>query len=83
VKRYYRVILQTLDSDIQKRTSRRVVDKRWKKDPKFKAYLDSLEIQLMAPCEVLPYLNMDEHCEYDWTLDGGNGVLPHYSPDVI
>ncbi|XP_021923175.1 beta-hexosaminidase subunit beta-like, partial [Zootermopsis nevadensis] len=63
VKRYYRVILQTLDSDVRKRKSRRVADKRWKKDPKFKAYLDSLEIQLMAPCEVLPYLNMDEHYE--------------------
>lgn len=70
VKRYYRVIVQTLGSDVQKWTSRRFGDKTWKKDPEFKAYLDSLEIQLMAPCEKLPYLHMDEHCKYDWTLDG-------------
>jgi len=52
------------------RKSPPTADKRWKKDPSFKAYLDSLEIQLMAPCEDLPYLHMDEHCEYDflsWT----------------
>jgi hypothetical protein len=64
MKRYYRVIVQTLDSGTQRQTSGRVGDKRWKKDPRFKAYLDSLQIQLMAPCEVLPYLHMDEHCEY-------------------
>ncbi|PNF14159.1 Beta-hexosaminidase subunit beta [Cryptotermes secundus] len=63
MKRYYRVVLQTLDRGIQKRTSRRAADKRWRKDSRFKAYLDSLEIQLMAPCEVLPYLHMDEHYE--------------------
>jgi hypothetical protein len=63
MKRYYRVIVETLDSGMQ--TSGRVADKRWKKDPRFKAYLDSLEIQLMAPCEVLPHLHMDEHCKYD------------------
>jgi hypothetical protein len=62
VKRYYRVILQTLDFGVQKWTSRPNADKRWKKDHNFKAYLDSLEIQLMAPCEKLPYLHMDEHC---------------------
>jgi hexosaminidase len=65
-KRYYRVILQTLDTGVSKRRSRPTEDKRWKKDPSFRAYLGSLEIQLMAPCEELPYLNMDEHCEYDF-----------------
>ena len=69
-KRYYRVILQTLDTGVSKWTSRPIPDEKLKKDPNFRAYLDSLEIHLMAPCEELPYLHMDEHCEYDfvaWT----------------
>jgi hypothetical protein len=73
--RYYHVILQILDSGKQKQTAHQDVDKRWKKDPKFKAYLNSLDIQLMAPCEILPYLHMDEHCKYisiTWMLEGCN-----------
>jgi hypothetical protein len=67
-RRYYRVILQNVDSGVSKWTSRPAANKRWKKDPNFKAYIDSLEIQLMSPCEEMPYLHMDEHCEYDFMV---------------
>lgn len=30
----------------------------------FKGYLDILDVQLLAPCEDLPKLGMDEHCKY-------------------
>jgi len=29
----------------------------------FRGNLDALDIELMAPCEDLPYFAMDEHCE--------------------
>ncbi|XP_069678413.1 beta-hexosaminidase subunit beta-like [Periplaneta americana] len=63
IKRYYNVIIQTRDINMRTRSHREPISKGWKKDPQFRAYLDSLEIQLMAPCEDLPYLHMDEHYE--------------------
>ncbi|PSN38811.1 Beta-hexosaminidase subunit beta [Blattella germanica] len=63
IKRYYQVISQTVTRQRHTAHPNKISHKLWKKDPQFRAYLDSLEIQLMAPCETLPYLNMDEQYE--------------------
>jgi hexosaminidase len=66
--RYNKIILQNVDFGVSNSTSLSAANETWKKDPNFKAYIDSLEIQLMAPCEEMPYLHMDEHCEYDFMV---------------
>ncbi|KAJ9580577.1 hypothetical protein L9F63_024244, partial [Diploptera punctata] len=60
VNRYYDVISKTLTRSGSTSVHRH---KYWKKDLMFQAYLDTLDIELMAPCEDLPYLHMDEHYE--------------------
>ncbi|XP_067002308.2 beta-hexosaminidase subunit beta [Anabrus simplex] len=37
--------------------------KSWRKNRDFQGYLDTLEVNLLKPCEVLPYLGMDEAYE--------------------
>lgn len=36
----------------------------WREDPLFHEYLESIQINLKKPCEIEPYLDMDESCMY-------------------
>lgn len=37
-------------------------DRKWEYNEDFRGYLDTLNIQMLQPCENFPSLDMDEHC---------------------
>lgn len=66
-KRYHRVVSVMARSPRARRIAAqndaKAAYKPWLKDRKFRGYLDSLKVQLLEPCEHMPYLGMDERYE--------------------
>lgn len=41
-------------------------DKKWRSVPEYQGHLDSVKVDLRSQCDKMPYLGMDESCEFDF-----------------
>ena len=63
--RYYNLIFHPpRGSGVSKRFLKLAekVSYTWERQENFRGYLDTVNLQMMQPCESYPSLDMDEHC---------------------
>jgi hypothetical protein len=68
LNRYYTILVTERDNGLRAygniKNNEIPPNEPWVNKGEFKGYLDALNIELVAPCEYMPYYGMDEHCKY-------------------